>query len=232
MEEKNKIEKREEKIKEIIKKYKIDIEKLKLEQIKLSKELEIKDKIDFSLADKFGAIDNVIIKNKIISCAIVCDKNFDILDKAYVVSKLRFPYIPGFRNYREIEAMRLVFDRINERPDLFFIPAPGIIHQRLGLASHFGLVTGIPTIGISDVILGCEIKGDDIFRGNKKVGKVLLSKIGSKPIFISPGNYISLETAFELTKKLIKPPHKNPEPIHLASKYAKHVLREIKDSLI
>ena len=46
-------------------------------------------------------------------------------------------------------------------------------------------------------------------------------------MFISPGNLISVSSAHELSKKLINPPHKRPEPLHLASKYAKSVRKEL-----
>ncbi len=214
---------------ELIKKYNIDIEKLKQEQLKLAKELIIKDKIDFKLADRFGAVDNTFINNKILCSIIVCDKEFKIIDRAYVFEKVKFPYIPGFRNYRELVPMIMAFEKLSERPDIFFIPAHGISHQRLGLASHFGLATGIPTIGVSNSVVECEIKGDDILKNNKKVGKTLIAKEGSRPMYISPGNLISIDSAYELSKKLINLPHKYPEPMHLAGKYSREVRKEINE---
>jgi len=219
--------KEKERREELIKKYNIDIEKLKSEQIKLAKGLEIKDKIDFNLADRFGAVENVFINNKLLSCIIVCNKDFEIIDRAYVLEKIRFPYIPGFRNYRELLPMIAAFEKLNEKPDVIFVPAQGITHQRLGLSSHFGLSIGIPTIGISDSVIDFNIKEEDIFKGNKKVGKVLVSKEGSNPMYISPGDYISVESSYELAKRLIKLPHKKPEPLHLASKYAREVKKEM-----
>lgn len=224
MEKDNKEKERRE---ELIKKYNIDIEKLKQEQTKLAKGLEIKDKIDFGLADRFGAIENTFINNKLLSCIIVCNKDFEVIDRAYVLEKIRFPYLPGFRNYRELLPMINAFEKLNEKPDVVFISAQGITHQRLGLASHFGLSTGIPTIGISDSIVEYTSKEQDIFRNNKKIGKILITKEGSNPMYISPGNHISVESSYELTKKLIKLPHKKPEPMHLASKYAREVRKEI-----
>src|SRR3989338_3091240 len=119
----------------LVKKYGIDLEKLEKEQIKLAEQLEIKDKIDFSLADRFGAIETIFIKNKILCCIIVCDKNYEVLDRAYVFDKVTFPYIAGFRDYRELSAMIGAYAKLNERPDVVFIQGEGIIHPRLGLAS-------------------------------------------------------------------------------------------------
>ena len=225
--EENSLGKRKE---ELSKKYKIDFDKLEKEQIKLAKDLSIKDKIDFSLVETYGAIDNVFIKNKILSCIIVCDKNFEIIDRAYILDKVKFPYFPGFRGYRELPAMIEVLNRLNEKPDVIFINGQGIIHPRLGLASHLGLASDIPTIGVSNSIVEAEAgekDGLDITRDGKKLGKVLVEKEGSNPLFISPGNNISLKSAYELSKSLIKIPHKRPEPLHLASKYSKSVRKEL-----
>ena len=215
---------------EISKKYRIDFDKLEKEQIKLAKELVIKDKIDFSLAERFGAFDNTFIKNKILSCIIVCDKNLEVIDRSYILEKIKFPYFPGFRAYRELPAMIVAFEKLNEKPDVVFISAEGIIHQRLGLASHFGLHTGVPTIGVSSFLVDLEAEkkdGKDILRNGKTIGKVLIGKKGSNPLFISPGNNISVNTSYMLSKQFIKLPHKKPEPLHLASKYAKKVKKEL-----
>ena len=228
--EQDKFEKERKRREEIIKKYNLDLEKLKEEQTKLAKGLVIKDKIDFSLADRFGAIDNTFIGNKMLSCIIVCNKEFEIIDRAYIIEKVKFPYIPGFRNYRELVPMINAFEKLNEKPDVVFIQAQGISHQRLGLASHFGLATGVPSIGVSDSLVDCEVKGEEIYRGNKKVGKVLLSREGSNPMYVSPGDNISIESSLELCKKMIKLPHKRPEPLHLAARYAREVRKESGES--
>jgi len=212
---------------ELLKRYGIDLEVLKKEQLKLAKGIELKDKIDFSLVESYGAIDNIFIGNKILSCVIVCNKDFEIIDRAYVLEKTRFPYLAGFRNYRELEPMINAFNKLNEKPDVIFIQGHGIAHPRLGLASHFSLSTGIPAIGVNNSLVDTKTKGEDIIRENKKVGKTLTSKKGSNPMFISPGSLITIATSYKLSKELIKLPHKRPEPIHLASKYAKKVKKEL-----
>jgi deoxyribonuclease V len=217
----------DEKQQELIRKYKIDIEKLKKEQTSLSKQLEIADRIDFSLADKFGGVANVFIGGKLLSCIIVCDRNYEVVEMAYVFDRVRFPYLPGFRSYRELPAMISAFEKLKEKPDVVFIPAQGIMHPRLGLASHFGLAIGVPTIGVANSSFGCEIKNGDVLKDGKKVGKILIGKEGSNPMFISPGNLVSIESAFKLSKDFIKLPHKKPEPLHLAAKYSKKVKREL-----
>jgi deoxyribonuclease V len=212
---------------ELIKKYDINVQKLEDEQLKLARQIETKDSIDFSLADRFGAIDITFINNKILCCVIVCDKNYEVIERAYSFEKVKFPYLSGFRAYRELPAMISAFDKLGEKPDIVFIPGPGIADPKLGLASHFSLATGVPSIGVSDSIFECEINGEDIIKEKKKIGKLLSLKQNSRPMYISPGNKISIETAFELSKKLINLPHKRPEPLHLAGKYSKEVKKEL-----
>jgi len=214
-------------VEEVAKKYGIDLKKLEQEQKKLAKELKILDSIDFNLIDKIGAIDNAFFKNNIISACIVLTPELEVIEQEYFSDKLKFPYISGFRSYREIPSMVEAFNKLEERPDVIFIPGHGIAHPRLGLASHFSISTGVPTIGVANSLLEGEVKGDDIIAGGKKVGKTLVSKPGSKPMYVSPGNLISIKTALELSSKFVRLPHKLPEPLHLAHKYSKEIREEV-----
>jgi deoxyribonuclease V len=124
------------------------------------------------------------------------------------------------------------FNKLNEKPDVVFISGHGISHSRLGLASHFSLSTGVPTIAVANSLFEenkISDNGEDILRDNKKekVGKVLQSKENSNPIYVSPGNMISVNTAYNIVKQMIKQPHKLPEPLHLAHKYAKEIAKEL-----
>lgn len=214
---------------ELTKKYNLDIEHLKKEQLKLAKEIKAKDSIDFSLCDKFSAVDSIIVQNKIISCIIVCDKEFNIIEQQYFIDKLKFPYLNEFRSYRELPSIMEAFNKLAEKPGLVFIRGHGLTHLRLGLASHFALLTGTPAIGIADNLFeGDKIKADNIIRDGKTIGKVLQSKEKSNPLFVSVGSGISLETAYKITSQFIKQPHKLPEPLHLVHKYARSVKDELK----
>lgn len=218
---------KEAKIKEIAERYKLDLEKLKKEQINLAKNLNIKDSIDFSKVVKVGGISNVFFQNKIISAAVVLDNEFNLIEQKYFSDKARFPYIPGFRAYRELPAMVECFNSLEEKPEVVFVQGHGISHERLGIASHFSLSAGIPSIGIADSAPAGEIRDDEVLKKEKVVGKVLHTKIGSNPLYISPGNMISLKSAVELTKRFTKEPYKLPEPLRIAHKYSKDVMGEI-----
>jgi len=213
---------------DIARKYGIDLEKLKREQEKLAKNLELKDEINFDLIERVAGVDNVFFKNKIISAVVVVDNNFEILEQEYFSAKLKFPYLPGFRAYRELPSMVSCFSKIDEKPDVVFVRGHGVLHPRgLGLASHFSLSTGTPSIGVADSLFVGEIKGEDILLNGKVMGKIVRTKEGAKPLYVSVGNKISLSTAIKLVKKFTREPHKLPEPLRLAKRYAKEVRKEL-----
>jgi deoxyribonuclease V len=212
---------------ELIKKYGIDLKKLEDEQEKLTKLISIKDSINFSQPIKIAGIDNSFFGSQIISAVVLLENN-EVLYQEYSQQKPKFPYIPGFRAYRELPVMLDAYNKLEEKPDLLFIQGQGIAHPRLGLASHFSIAAeGIPTIGLANSLIGCEQKGEKILKNGKTVGKILQTKQGSKPLFMSPGNNISIETAERITLSLITPPHKTPEPLRLAGKYAKKIVTEL-----
>jgi deoxyribonuclease V len=214
---------------EIASRYGLNIEKLKEDQIKLAKTIELKDKLDFDSIERIGAIDTIIVQNKIIAVAIVCDKEFNVIEEQYFMDTLRFPYLFEFRSYREMRSIIEAFNKLNEKPDVVFLKAHGVTHPRLGLASHFAIFTGIPSIGVADFLFDCDkVEDEDIIKDGKKVGKVLMSKEGSKPIYVSAGSFISLASSLKLCKEFIREPHKLPEPLHLAHKYVKSVKAEMK----
>jgi deoxyribonuclease V len=119
------------------------------------------------------------------------------------------------------------FRKLEEVPDITFIEGHGIAHpRRIGIASHFGIAIEGATIGIAQNILEGEINGEKIMIGKEQVGNCLISKKGSNQIYVSPGNMISIKTSLEMTKQFLKLPHKLPEPIVIARRYAEKLRKE------
>jgi len=220
---------KEDKIQELIKRNNIDLSKLEKEQEKLAKSLEINDSIDFSQVVRIGGFSSAFFQNKIISACVVLDSDFEILEQKYFSDRVKFPYLPGFRAYRELPGMLSCFELIDDKPEVVFILGHGISHPRLGMASHFSIASGIPSIGIAESLLIGEAKGENVVYNGKIIGKVLNLKAGSNPLYVSPGNLISMESAYELAKRFVKLPHKLPEPLHIAHKYAKQVVKELSE---
>ena len=208
----------------------IDIEALKAEQKKLAKNISLKDAFDFASATRFAAIHTETLEKtkEIIACAVLLDEKLELIEEKYILRSIRFPYIPGYRAYRELPVMITVYNKLEEQPDVIFVEAHGIAHPRgLGLASHFSISVNKPTIGIAKKILIGKAKNDNIILNKKVVAKSLVTRRGSKPIYISCGNLISLKTAVEVTKHCLKKPYKLPMPIVEARKAAAKIREEL-----
>lgn len=209
----------------------INLETLKEEQKKLASQVSTKDSFDFSQATRFGAIITEIMGKDIIAVCVILNENLEVLEEKFSIQKLRFPYIPGFRAFRELPVMLDVYEKLEEPCDVFFILGHGIAHPHgLGIASHFGITIEKPTIGVAKhLVYGIE-KGNKVYekKGRKIIAEKLQTRQGSKPIYVSPGHLISLKTAVELIKKCLREPHKLPEPIVAARKFAHKVKEELK----
>ncbi|MGV3346772.1 deoxyribonuclease V [Enterobacteriaceae bacterium LUAb1] len=138
------------------------------------------------------------------------------------------PYIPGFLSFRETPALLQAWSQLSVKPDLVFVDGHGISHpRRLGVASHFGLLTDIPTIGVAKKRL-CGTAGllDDaagsrqpLFHQGEQIGWVWRSKMRCHPLFISTGHRISMDTALQWVENCMAG-YRLPEPTRWADAVA------------
>lgn len=140
-----------------------------------------------------------------------------------------FPYIPGLLSFREAPVILKLLARLKEMPDILFIDGQGIAHpRRLGIASHIGVITGLPAIGIAKKVLCGTYKDPAAERGSQeplihkgeRIGTAYRSRDNVKPIFISPGHRIGHDSAVELVARCITR-YRLPEPTRIADKYSK-----------
>ena len=120
---------------------------------------------------------------------------------------LTFPYVPGLLAFREIPPLVGALEEVRSEVDAMIFDAQGIAHQRgLGLASHLGLFLDVPTVGCAKSRLvgvheepGVE-KGSatDLVYRKQVVGKVVRTRTGVSPVYISVGNHIDLDSAVDL----------------------------------
>jgi len=132
---------------------------------------------------------------------------FEIIEQAHHVARVCFPYVPGFLSFREGPPLLAAFEKLATVPDAVIFDGQGIAHPRgFGLAAHMGLLLGIPTVGSAKTRLVGEYgdigleRGSDapLIHGGCRIGYVVRTKRGTKPIFISPGHLISPEAAVQL----------------------------------
>lgn len=115
-----------------------------------------------------------------------------------------FPYIPGLLSFREIPAVLDALEQLHQLPDLLLCDGQGIAHpRRFGIASHLGVVTGIASIGVAKSrLLGShtEVPGTKgayvpLMHHDECIGAVLRTREKVKPLYISIGHKVCLETA-------------------------------------
>ncbi|MGR3176414.1 MAG: deoxyribonuclease V [Candidatus Scalindua sp.] len=148
--------------------------------------------------------------------------------------KVDFPYIPGLLSFRESPILLKAFAKIKSEPDVIILDAQGIAHPRgIGLASHIGLLLDKSSIGCAKTRLigeynevggeaGCHslltVKG-------KIVGAVLRTRKNVKPVFVSPGHKIDLNTSIDLVLKSCRG-YRLPEPVRQAHNLVKKTAKE------
>jgi len=201
---------------------KIQTEKFRKEQIKLARKVVKKDDFVKSEVKLVAGVDTAYVDNDVIAAIVVCDINtLEVVEKKYAIKKAPIPYIPGFLAYRDGPAIVEAFHLLENKPDILLVDAHGIAHPRfLGMASHIGLLLDVPTIGVAKKKVCGQIEGDKLIYKDRIVAQMVQTREYAKPLFISVGHRISLKTAVEFVKRLVKPPHKLPEPLHLAHRYA------------
>jgi len=218
----------EEVAEKIAQKFCINLERLRKEQIELSKQLSLKDSFKKEEINFVAGCDCAYSGNMIICTIAVLDKNMEIVEEKFVSKRVSFPYMPGYTAYRELPAIMECYEKLEESPDVFMVLGEGILHPRkFGIASHFGLIIGKPVIGVSNAVSIGTIKNRIVYIDDEKRGQEVLTKEGSRPIIISPGNMITLKTACEVVKMFVKEPHKLPEPLNAAHKHSNDVRKEI-----
>ncbi len=199
---------------------------------------------------------------KPIQCIAGCDVSFDrfapdifagiivlsypsLVPVGHVVFKTKtdFPYIPGLLSFREIPALmecwRILKDRVETLPDVVMMDGQGIAHPRgLGIATHFGILADIPTIGCAQSLLYGNFVDPEIEAGSispisdrydpeQIIGMAMRTKRNNQPIIVSPGYKITLQESVDVTFSSIWK-HRLPEPTRLAHELVnQYRLREI-----
>ncbi len=151
----------------------------------------------------------------------------EIIEESSCVQTLDYPYIPGYLAFREWPLVRSCLETLKTKPDVLLCDGQGIAHPRgAGLASHIGVESGLITIGCAKNRLVGEYGELGIERGSisdllyqgKKIGEVLRTRRGIKPLFVSPGHQIDFLHASQLILELCRK-YRQPEPIRAAHCY-------------
>ncbi len=169
------------------------------------------------------------------AAAVVIDvKSKSVIEERTAASPSRYPYVPGLLSFREIPALIHAMRFIRSKIDVIICDSQGIAHnRRFGLAVHLGWLYGIPSLGcaksrlIGEYREPDELRGSytDLLDGQEKIGEVIRTRDGVKPLFVSPGYRMT----FALARRLIL--HlgaglRLPEPTRLAHQATSRAYRE------
>jgi deoxyribonuclease V len=150
--------------------------------------------------------------------------NLQIVETATASGQLAFPYVPGLLSFRELPILLKAFRKLQMIPDVVMADGQGIAHpRRLGLASHLGLWLDLPTIGCAKTRLCGEARVPGEERGawttlldcGDEIGRMVRTRDGVRPLFISPGHKINCDRAVEVVLQCGRG-YRLPEPTRQA----------------
>jgi deoxyribonuclease V len=160
--------------------------------------------------------------------AVLALPELELVERAVVRRKTRFPYLPGYLSFREAPAALAALAKLRSLPDLLLCDGQGYAHpRRFGLACHLGLLADLPSIGVAkSLLVGThgdvpQKKGSwaPLVQEGEVLGAVLRTREGVRPVYVSIGHRISLETAIERVLACT-PRYRLPEPIRWAHRLA------------
>lgn len=150
---------------------------------------------------------------------VLCADTLNVVETVIEASQARFPYIPGLFSFRELPPIVRAFENLTHNPDLVVCDGQGYAHpRRFGLACHLGVIFDLPSIGCGKTRLVGVSDEPKISRGAREplieqgevVGSVLRTQDNVKPVYVSIGHRLSLETACDWVLRL-SPKYRLPE---------------------
>lgn len=145
------------------------------------------------------------------------------------VVKVEVPckYISTFFYLREVPAYLQALSELQQTPDCCLIDGHGIAHPYFaGSATIFGVLSDLPTIGVAKKpmkgfkIVKISETYSQIYVKGRFVGLTITSKGSKRPIFISPGNRITITNAWSIVMSTLQQESHLPKPLVKAHQLA------------
>ncbi|GGZ33826.1 endonuclease V [Streptomyces inusitatus] len=174
------------------------------------------------------------VRGVVAAAAVVVDaRTLTVVEESTAVGKVAFPYVPGLLAFRELPAVLAALRSLTRAPGLVVCDGYGRAHpRRFGLASHLGVLTGLPSIGVAKnpFVFGhgelgphrgdtAPLRADD----GEEVGRALRTQPGVKPVYVSAGHRTALDTACAHTL-LLAPRYRLPETTRRADRLCREAL--------
>ncbi|MBQ1097376.1 endonuclease V [Streptomyces sp. b94] len=173
-------------------------------------------------------------RDVVAAAAVVLDAaTLAVVAEATAVGRISFPYVPGLLAFREIPTVLAALDALPCPPGLVVCDGYGLAHpRRFGLASHLGVLTGLPTIGVAKNPFTFTHDEPDaprgstspLFAGAEEVGRAVRTRDAVKPVFVSVGHRVNLDNACAHALALA-PRYRLPETTRRADTLCRAALR-------
>ncbi|MFE3185236.1 endonuclease V [Streptomyces violascens] len=175
-------------------------------------------------------------RDLVVAAAVVLDAaTLEVVEEATAVGRVAFPYVPGLLAFREIPTVLAALERLDSGPGMVICDGYGLAHpRRFGLASHLGVLTGLPVIGVAKNPFTFTYEQPGPRRGDSsplladdgaEVGRALRTQDGTKPVFVSVGHRVSLDGACAHTLELARR-YRLPESTRHADSLCRRALKE------
>lgn len=165
-----------------------------------------------------------------VCCVVIIDKTtHNLIETKSYSGKIEVPYMPGFLAFRELPLVVKAVELIENKPDIYMFDGNGYLHPRhMGIATYASFYLNTPTIGVAKTYYRveknleyiepgtCSGSYTDIVYNNEVYGRVLRTHDNVRPVFVSVGNNISLDTAVMLTMDMVGSESRIPIPTRLA----------------
>lgn len=171
--------------------------------------------------------------DRLVAAVCVVDvSTLSTVESRVAAGRTDFPYVPGLFAYRELPSLQAVLAELTTKPDVLVCDGHGLAHpRRFGLACHLGVLTGAVTVGVAKSAFGSyeepgPRRGDwsPVSHEGSVVGRALRTQDGIKPVFVSIGHLIDIESACELVLRLAAK-HRQPETTRRADHLCRQTLR-------
>ena len=191
-------------------------------QLRLSKQVIHEDTLPETI-NYVAGVDIAYTEGTSIGAVAVLDfASLSLAESKVVHLKTRFPYIPTLLSFREIPPAYSAIKKLQTQPDVFLVDGQGFAHPyRLGFATHLGLAIDKPTIGVAKSLLCGKVEPvfeygwAPLMDGEEVIGAEVVTKHGTKPIYVSVGHRVSLRRAIGIVKNCTRT-YRIPEPIRKA----------------
>jgi deoxyribonuclease V len=205
-------------------------------QRRLSKNIIFEDKLPETV-DYVAGVDVAYLKDTAVAAVAVLElSSLSQVESQVAHVKIGFPYIPTLLSFREIPPAYPAIKKLQLEPDVFLVDGQGYAHPYgLGFASHLGLILDTATIGVAKSLLWGKVEpaGEGwapLVAKGIIIGAEVITKSGTKPVYVSVGHKVSLERAIRIVKACTGR-YRIPEPIRRAHMLAGEEKRRLQSLL-